>query len=172
MALLASTRREADQQSFPFLVLLFAPLLALGLQSIISLHFPVFDVVDLPLLVTIYFAMSWRNPISATIAGGLIGIAQDALTHHPLGVFGIGKSLVGYLTASLGVRIDTESHGTRLLVVFVSTLMHSGILWLLQHRMLGEPLAWNWLRELIRAVVNALVAVILFALLDKTKQRE
>jgi rod shape-determining protein MreD len=172
MALLASTRREADQQSFPLVVMLLAPLLALGLQSFVALHFPPFDVVDLPLLVTIYFAITWRNPLTATVAGAFIGIAQDALTHHPLGVFGIGKSVVGYLAASLGVRIDTENHGTRLLVVLASTLLHSGIFWLLQHRMLAQPLVWSWLREVIRAVVNALVAVILFALLDKTKRRE
>jgi rod shape-determining protein MreD len=172
MVLLASTRREADRQSFPLLLLFFAPLVALGLQSIISLHFPLFDVVDLPLLVTIYFAISWRNPATATLAGALIGIAQDALTHNPLGVFGIGKSVVGYLAASLGVRIDTENHGTRLLVVFVSTLLHGGIIWLLQHRMLAQPVEWHWLREVIRAVVNALLAAALFALLDKTRQRE
>lgn len=152
--------------------MLLAPVLALGLQSIVSLHFPLFDVVDLPLLVTIYFAISWRNPITATLAGAIIGIAQDALTHNPLGVFGIGKSVVGYLAASLGVRIDTENHGTRLLVVCASTLLHGGIIWLLQHRMLAQPVEWQWLREVIRAVVNALVGVVLFALLDKTKQRE
>ncbi|MBT9331192.1 rod shape-determining protein MreD [Paracidobacterium acidisoli] len=172
MVLLASTRREADQQSLPLPVMLLVPLVALGLQSLITLHFPLFDVVDLPLLVTVYFAMTWRNPISATVAGALIGVAQDVLTQHPLGVFGIGKSVVGYLAASLGVRIDTENHGTRLLVVFISTLLHSGIFWLLQHRMLAQPLVWNWLREVIRAVVNALVALILFALLDKTKRRD
>jgi rod shape-determining protein MreD len=172
MPLLASTRHEADRRSFPLPVMLLAPVLALGLQSIVSLHFPLFDVVDLPLLVTIYFAISWRNPITATLAGAIIGIAQDALTHNPLGVFGIGKSVVGYLAASLGVRIDTENHGTRLLVVCASTLLHGGIIWLLQHRMLAQPVEWQWLREVIRAVVNALVGVVLFALLDKTKQRE
>ena len=36
--------------------------------------------------------------------------------------------------------------------------------------MLAEPMVWNWVREPIRAAVNALVGVVIFALLDKTKR--
>jgi rod shape-determining protein MreD len=172
MALLASTRREADVQSFPLLLFFLTPPVALGLQSFLSLHFSRFDMLDLPLLVTIYFAITWRNPITGTLAGAAIGIAQDALTHHPLGVFGICKAVIGYLAGSLGVRIDTENHGTRLLVNFVFVMLHGGIFWVLVRRMLAQPIAWNWLQELIRAVINALVGVALFALLDFAKRRE
>jgi len=172
MALLASTRREADVQSFPLLIFILVPLFALGLQSFVTLHFPRFDMIDLPLLVTIYFAIAWRNPIAGTVSGAIIGIAQDALTHHPLGVFGICKALVGYLAGSLGVRIDTESHGTRLLVTFLFMWLHGGIFWVLVRRLLAQPLAWDWLHELIHALINALVGVVLFALLDLAKRRE
>ncbi len=70
-----------------------------------------FDIIDLPLLVTIYYGITKREPMSATVVGAAIGIAQDALTHHALGIFGIAKSIVGYIAASLGVRVDTENHG-------------------------------------------------------------
>lgn len=171
MALLASTRREADVQSFPLLIFILVPLVALGLQSFVTLHFPRFDMIDLPLLVTVYFSIAWRNPIAGTVGGAILGIAQDALTHHPLGVFGICKALIGYLAGSLGVRIDTESHGTRLLVALVFLMVHDGIFWVLVRRLLAQPFAWDWLHELIRAAINALVGVVLFALLDLTKRR-
>jgi len=172
MVLMASSRREAGVKSFPLVIYIVVPLLALGLQSLLSLHFNRFDLVDLPLLVTIYYGITQREPMSATAAGALIGIAQDALTHHALGIFGISKSVVGYMAASLGVRVDAENHGTRLLLTFGFTLLQTAVLWLLQRHMLGQPFAWHWFHELLRAVTNAVVAVIFFALLDLARRTE
>lgn len=170
MALIASSRHEVGSRSFPPLVYILVPLLALGLQSFLSLHFTSFDLIDLPLLITIYYGISMREPMSATLVGAIVGIAQDALTHHALGIFGISKAIIGYLAASLGVRIDTENHGSRLLLTFIFTLAQTGILWLVEHRMLGQPFALHWVHELIRAAANSLLAVILFALLDRTRR--
>jgi rod shape-determining protein MreD len=102
----------------------------------------------------------------------VIGIAQDALTRQPLGIFGICKSIIGYLAASLGVRIDTENHGTRALLTLAFVFLHSGMYWVLVRRLLAQPYQWSWLHESIRAVINTVVAVILFALLDRVKRRE
>ncbi len=172
MVLMASSRREAGAKSFPLPIYIVVPLLALGLQSLLSLHFRSFDLIDLPLLVTIYYGITQREPVSATLVGALIGIAQDALTHHALGIFGISKSVVGYMAASLGVRVDAENHGTRLLLTFGFTLAQTAILFMLQRHMLGQPYAWHWFHELLRAVTNAVAAVILFALLDLTRRTE
>lgn len=172
MVLMASSRHEVGAKSFPFIVYIIVPLLALGLQSLLSLHLSQFDLVDLPLLVTIYYAITQREPVTATLVGGLIGIAQDGLTHNALGIFGIAKSIIGYMAASLGVRVDTENHGTRFLLTFGFTLVQTLILWLLQRHMLGQPFAWHGIHELIRAVTNAVVGVILFAVLDLTRRTE
>ncbi|AXC13173.1 Rod shape-determining protein MreD [Acidisarcina polymorpha] len=170
--LTATSRREVEEQSYPLFLYLLVPLLAIGLQSFITLHFARFAILDLPLLVTIYFAITTRNPIAATLTGTLIGVAQDALTHRPIGVNGIAKAIIGYLAASLGVRVDTENHATRLLLGFIFTVIHSAIFLLTTHRLLGLEVDWSWLHELIRGVVNALVAVVLFALLDRAKRRD
>jgi rod shape-determining protein MreD len=169
---MASSRHEVGAKSYPWLVYILAPLLALGLQSLLSLHFGFFALIDLPLLVTIYYAISRREPISATLVGAAIGIAQDGLTHHPLGIFGISKSVVGYVAASLGVRVDTEHRGTRMLLTLAFSLGQTAVLFLLERHMLGQPYAWQWLHELLKGTLNALVAVILFALLDLTRSRE
>lgn len=172
MVLMASTRREAESQSFPLFVYAAVPVIALGLQSFVTLHFAHFSVLDLPLLVVIYFAMTLRTPIAATFGGAFLGLAQDALTHQPLGVFGIAKAFIGYLAASLGVRIDTESVGTRLLLTFSFVLLNDAINWVLVRHLLAEPMPWGWLHQLLRAAINTLVAMILFALLDRLKSRE
>jgi rod shape-determining protein MreD len=172
LVLLASSRHEVGAKSYPWLVYVLTPLLALGLQSLLALHFGFFALIDLPLLITIYYAISKREPMSATVVGAVIGIAQDALTHHPLGIFGISKSVVGYMAASLGVRVDTEHRGSRLLLTFGFTLAQTAVLFLLERHMLGQPFAWHWLHELVKAALNALLGVILFALLDLTRRSE
>lgn len=172
MALMASTRREADEQTLPVWQYIVLPLVALGLQSLVTLHFARFGMIDLPLLVVIYFGTVRRNPVGATLGGMVIGILQDALTHQPIGVFGIAKSFIGYLAASVGAKLDTDAHGSRLLLTFCFLLLHNGIDWVLMSHMLARPMGWNWIMEGISAAINAVVAVILFALLDRTRARE
>jgi rod shape-determining protein MreD len=170
--LAASSRREVEERSLPLTLYLLVPPVAIGLQSFVPQHFARFSILDLPLLVTIYFAITTRNPIAATLTGTLIGIAQDAMTHRPVGVNGIAKAVIGYLAASLGVRVDTENHGTRVILAFVFTVLHSLIFLLITRRLLGLEVGWEWLHELIRGVVNAVVGVGLFALLDLAKTRD
>ena len=61
MAISASAaRRELDVQRYPLLVVVLVPLLAIFVQALIPRFVPRFDILDLPLLVTIYFAVGWR----------------------------------------------------------------------------------------------------------------
>jgi len=172
MVLMASSRREADIPDYPLWLLILLPVAALWFQSLLALHLPHFDVVDLPLLVTIYYAVTWRNPIGATLCGAAIGILQDVPTQHPLGVFGIAKAIIGYSAASIGIRIDTESLGTRLLLIPVFTLLHGAIVWLLETHLIDQPYAWIWWMEGVRALANAVIGVLLFSLLDRARRRD
>lgn len=161
-----------EVHSYPTLVYVLTPLIAIGLQSLVALHFETFHILDLPLMVTIYFAVARRDPILGTFYGMFVGIGQDALTHLPIGVYGIANALVGFLAASIGVKIDVENHGTRLLLNFGFMLLHSLTFWVIARHMLATNLTWNWPHEMIRAIVNSVVAVVLFALLDRTKVRD
>jgi rod shape-determining protein MreD len=173
MAMLASaTRRELDVQRYPLIVVLLAPLLAIFLQAYIPRYVPKFDILDLPLLIAIYFSVGWRNPIAGTIGSALIGLVQDALTNRPLGINGIAKSVVGFFAASLGVKIDVENPGTRLLMNFAFSLLNIAIYLLIMHRLLALDLKTNWLHEVIKAVINSIVGVFVFDLLDRTKLHE
>ena len=170
--MLASARRELDVQRYPWIVVLAAPLLAIFLQAYIPRYVPKFDILDLPLLVVIYFAVGWRNPIAGTISGALIGLIQDALTNRPLGINGIAKSVVGFFAASLGVKIDVENPGTRLLMNFAFSMMSAVIYLFIMHRLLALDLKTNWLHEVIKAVINAIVGVFVFDVLDRVTRRE
>ena len=78
-------------------MVVLVPLLAIFLQALIPRFIPKFDILDLPLLVTIYFSVGWRNPIAGTVTGAVIGLIQDALTSRPLGMNGISQCVVGFL---------------------------------------------------------------------------
>lgn len=166
MALLAASRRETEAPTLPFWLVLLAPILAIGLDSFFPVHFAPAAILDLPLLLVIYFAIAKRSPVVGLCSGAVIGILQDALTREPLGTYGITKTVIGYIAGLLGNRIDTENHGARALFIFLLSLLQSGLYWTLVQKLLAQPLGWSWIHELVRAVVNAVVGVLLFALLD------
>ncbi len=166
MALLAASRRETEAPTLPFWLVLLAPILAIGLDSFLPVHFAPAAILDLPLLLVIYFAIVKRSPVVGLCSGAVIGILQDALTREPLGTYGITKTVIGYIAGLLGNRIDTENHGARVLFIFLLSLLQSGLYWTLVQKLLAQPLGWSWVHELLRAVVNAIMGVLLFALLD------
>jgi rod shape-determining protein MreD len=172
MAMSALARRELDVQRYPMLVVILVPLTAIFLQVLIPRFVPKFDILDLPLLVTIYFAVGWRNPIAGTVTGTVIGLVQDALTSRPLGINGISQCIVGFFAASLGVRIDVENPGTRLLINFAFTLLNIGIYLFIVHHMLALNERTNWLHEAIKSVINSIVGVFLFDVLDRIRPRD
>jgi rod shape-determining protein MreD len=167
------SRREVEQQSFGLTVALLVPLGAILLQVLLPKAMPRLAIVDLPLIVTLFFAISRRNPIAGTITGGTIGLLQDVLTSQPIGVNGMAKSLIGYAAASLGSRIDVENTGTRAVLTFGFSFVQSVLLYLIERRLLGiRAFHVLWLHELIRAVVNTVVGVPIYLLLDRFKYQE
>src|SRR5439155_16773061 len=92
-----------------------ATLLALVIQAWLPLHFTRAALLDLPLLVVIYLGLSRRNPSTGLLLGTAVGLMQDSLSGPtvPLGLFGIAKTVSGYLASSLGARLDTEHPAAR-----------------------------------------------------------
>jgi rod shape-determining protein MreD len=167
------SRREVEQQSFSIPVAVLVPVAAILLQVLLPRLLPGLAILDLPLVVTIFFAVSRRNPIAGTATGGIIGLLQDLLTSQPIGVNGMAKSVIGYAAASLGSQIDVENTATRALMTFSFSLLQSLLLYLIERRLLGiRGFHLLWLHELIRAAVNTAVALPVFLLLDHWKHRE
>jgi rod shape-determining protein MreD len=168
-----TSRRELEQHTFSPAVTLLVPLLAILLQSFLPKPFPRFAILDLPLIVVLFFAVSRRSPISGTLTGAIVGLLQDALTNQPIGVNGMAKAAIGYIAASIGLQVDVESPLTRIVITFGFSLVSSVLLFLIDHRLLGLPdfhLLWG--HELLRACANTVVAIPIFFLLDSAKRRE
>jgi rod shape-determining protein MreD len=167
------SRREVEQQSFSLPVAIFVPVGAILLQVLLPRLLPALAILDLPLVVTLFFAISRRSPIAGTTTGATIGLLQDVLTSQPIGVNGMAKSLIGYAAASLGSRIDVDNSATRAVLTFGFSLLQSVLLYLIERRLLGiRGFQLMWLHELLRAAVNTAVAIPIFLLLDRTKHPE
>jgi len=166
-----TSREQIEVYRFPWPVTIGVPLLVLFLQGFVPVRLQLVRAVDLPLLVTIYFAVSRRNPISGMFTGCLIGLVQDDLTQHPIGVNGIAKTVIGYLASSLGVKIDVDQPGSRFLLTYIFYVIHQCIYFGIMRGLANAPLRWSWTHQILGAFFTALLAILLFILLDRFKQR-
>jgi rod shape-determining protein MreD len=163
----ANFRRDLEIRRYPVLAYALAPLAALVLQAWLPRVLGRFAWFDLPLVVTVYFALGRRSPIQGTLMGAAMGIFEDALTHHAIGINGIAKTVVGFIAASVGVRIDVENFTIRMLLVFLLSLLASVVYVFVYRVLLGLDLDWTWFSELFKAIGNSLIAMVLFPLLDR-----
>jgi rod shape-determining protein MreD len=168
----ADARRDFEIHRYPLLVYALVPLSSLVLQAWLPRVTSPYDWFDLPLVVTVYFALGRRDPIQGTLMGAAMGLFEDALSHHAIGINGIAKTVVGFLAASVGVRVEVDNHVIRLLMNFGLSLLSSAIYLFVTRFLLGLSLEWSWLTELFRAIGNSLIALVLFPLLDRLQMRD
>jgi rod shape-determining protein MreD len=166
-----TSREEIEVYRFSPLVALLVPVASIFLQAFLPIRVNFLRIFDLPLLVTIFFAVSRRNPVSGLLTGCFIGLVQDALTAKMIGLYGIAKTIVGYVASSLGVKIDVENPGSRLLITFVFYLLHRVVYLIVQRGLVQENVPGQWLHHLGAALANGLLAIVLFAVLDRFKHR-
>jgi rod shape-determining protein MreD len=147
---------------------------ALVFQASAPVYLPKLEILDLPLLVTIYFGLSRRNPSTGLLLGTVIGLSQDALSGPtvPLGFYGIAKTIIGYLASSIGARLDTEHPAARFALTFGFFVLHQAILVLVRRLLLAQPEAWFNVHLAIAAGVNALLGTVLFLLFDRLRRRQ
>lgn len=168
-----TSREQVAVYDFSWPVVIFVPLVAILIQIFIPVRLRFVPVIDLPLLVTIFFGVARRNPISGCITGCIIGLLQDLFAgpNHPLGMYGISKTVIGYAASSLGLKIDVENPGTRFLITFAFFVAHQGIYYGVAHGLLRQLQQWSWSHVALSALANAILALFVFSFLDRFKER-
>ena len=165
------TQRDTRISRFKGWVLFLVPLAAILFQVYIPLFFQFLAYLELPLIVTVYFALMRRSPIGGLLVGAIVGLAQDSLSKNPLGMFGITKTIIGYVAASVGQRLDVDHPLIRLILGYFFFVFHQFIFWVLTRALLGQQMNFETQRTLVLGLLNAIVAVSLFHFLDKLKER-
>jgi rod shape-determining protein MreD len=173
MARRFTNRRELEEHDFHPVVLVAVVICALFLQVYLPRLWSPLEILDLPLIVVLYLSISWRNPMAGTLVGTAVGLLQDLPNNQYIGVNGMAKAIIGYASASIGLKVDVDNLVTRLGMNFGFCLLQSLILFIIQRFLLGESgYAMQGLHELLRAIVNAVIAVPIFFLLDRTRVDE
>jgi len=168
-----TSRDQIAVYEFSWPVVLLVPLAAVLIQIFVPVRVRYFPIIDLPFMVTIFFAVARRNPVSGCVTGCIIGLLQDLFAgpNHPLGMYGIPLSVVGYFASSLGVKIDVENPGSRFLITYLFFVLHQGIYYGVAHGLLRQAQVWSWSHVAISALANGIIALFVYAFLDRFKQR-
>jgi rod shape-determining protein MreD len=121
--------------------------------------------VDLVLVAVVYAALT-SGPVTGMLAGTFAGLVQDALSSGIIGIGGLAKTIVGFLTGVIGTQFIVTNSLPRFVVFFAATALHAlvfmGLYMVLDLRYFGAPLG----PVAGQAFGNACVGVITFQIVE------
>jgi len=120
---------------------------------------------DRVLVVVVYVALS-SGSVTGLLAGTVAGLIQDSLSTGLIGIGGLAKTLVGFLSGIIGTQFIVARPLPRFVVFFAATVLHQavtiGLGVLLGLRPFGTPYA----AVAGQAFGNAVVGVAAFQLVE------
>ena len=129
------------------------------------------ELVDLPLLVTIYFGVSRRNPVTGLLLGAAIGIlrTRSATTIPSACTESRRQSSVTWrprwARGSIPSIPPAVSRSSSCCFIFIRSIYA-----FTERVLLDQPAPFFTLRLLLASIISAAVAVVLFALLDRLRR--
>jgi len=169
--ILIGSARERGAARFRRWGLIAVPLAAILFQVYVRRFSDFVAYLELPLLVTVYFALLRRSQVAGIFIGAGIGLVQDSLSHQPLGMFGLIKTLVGYFAASVGMRFDVDQVAMRFVLALFFFIFHQFFYWVLARALLGQQAVFDLQQTFFAGLLNAAVGITLYYFLDKLKER-
>lgn len=146
--------------------------LAIVLQAFLNRFSLKFQVLELPLIVVVYFGLSRRNSTTGLLLGTAVGLLQDGIGQpHTIGLYGIAKGFIGYISSSIGARLDTEHPISRFILMFAFFHIHQALWALMMRLLLAQHAAFFNVHLLIASLINSVVGVFLFAALDRLRKQ-
>ena len=148
-------------------VVIIAIAVALVLQSTLSgLMTGGTIAVNLVLVALVYLALAY-GPVTGILGGTIGGLTQDALSNGIVGIGGMTNTIIGFAVGVLGAQFNLSSTVPRLVMFVAATFVH-GIMFEGLHAMIGgRPFGLQWSATLIQALVNSLVGVTAFMIVER-----
>jgi rod shape-determining protein MreD len=138
---------------------------AVALQTTLSRYVRGTVAVNLVLVVVVYVALM-AGPVTGLVTGTFAGLVQDALSTGVIGIGGLTKTLVGFVTGIIGTQFIVTQPAPRFCVFFGANVLHEivfmGLYTLLDLRHFGAPYA----AVAGQAAGNAAVGVVAFQLAE------
>ena len=145
---------------------------ALILQTFLPTVLSPSSLLNLPLLVALYFMLMSPSALTAMAVGVLIGWAQDGLTHGPVGTFGIVYAILGYLSASVSKVLQLSLFYVLGLFVALAYLVHEVLLYTVNAYLLGQNAEFEPGLWLALTAFHAGVGMLVFPLFDRLVDRK
>ena len=82
--------------------------------------------IDLVLIAVVYVAIK-SGPVRGLMAGTVAGLIQDALAGGILGIGGLAKTVIGFLSGVLGTQFIVTAPLPRFLLLLLATVLHAAI---------------------------------------------
>jgi len=82
--------------------------------------------IDLVLIAVVYVAIK-SGPVTGLMAGTVAGLIQDALAGGILGIGGLSKTVIGFLSGVLGTQFIVTAPLPRFLLLLVATALHAAV---------------------------------------------
>ncbi|HEX7283940.1 MAG TPA: rod shape-determining protein MreD [Vicinamibacterales bacterium] len=121
--------------------------------------------IDMVLIVVVYVGIK-SGPVNGLLAGTVAGLIQDALAGGVLGIGGLAKTMVGFMSGVLGTQFIVTAPLPRFMLLLVGTAVHAaifmGLYTLLDLRQF--PAAYPSIVG--QAIGNAFVGVIAFQMIE------
>jgi rod shape-determining protein MreD len=121
--------------------------------------------VNLVLVAVIYVALAF-GPVTGMLTGTAGGLAQDALAGGVVGVGGLAKTLIGFIVGVLGAQFIVSQTLPRLVMFVGATIAHELCFQALQALVEARPFAMEWSTTLTQAVVNGLIGILAFQVVE------
>lgn len=121
--------------------------------------------IDLVLIVVVYIGIK-SGPATGTLAGTVAGLIQDALSGGILGIYGLGKTMVGFLSGLLGTQFIVTAPLPRFLLLVVATILHAAIFIGLNRLLNLQQVSADYASVLGQAFGNAFVGVVAFQMIE------
>lgn len=154
-----------------FLNILIAVVLIVLLQTQVLNRFHWTQLIDLFLLLNVYFSLG-SDPLSSMGVALFSGIVQDAFSQGIIGMNGFSKTVVAYFVSTLSSRLMIKHPFIIMLLVALATVLDYFILYGL-HRLFSLK-AVQLTPEIlaISATLNALAGSVLFQILDRVRLKK
>ncbi len=121
--------------------------------------------VDLVLVVVVYSALA-SGRVSGLLTGTFAGLVQDAMSGGVIGMAGLSKTIVGFLSGIVGTQFIVSHSASRFVVFFLATVLNAivfmGLYELLGLREFGRPVT----AVAGQALGNAIVGVLAFKIAE------
>jgi rod shape-determining protein MreD len=147
---------------------------AAAVAAVLTLNTTAFDRIsiwgakpDLLLAIVVYLSL-FKGPVWGIIAGFVLGVLQDAQSHHVLGLNAASKAVVGYAASRTWEGLDKESAYTQMAVIFGAGLLHNLLFFILYSgTQVGQVPGLMVRSGFLGALYTALTAPLVLAVLQR-----